>query len=589
MGPLHRPVGPHRRAAIRSASAVVVASLASAAHADSIPPLSPGQAAPLSAPSQQTPAFALPQLAGQSFRADASTPPSTAPAPGPLGLDLQGQNLLGDMWGLRPALAKYGVTLTILENVETFGNLSGGVKQGFEADGLTTVTLQMDTEKAFGLNGGTLNVSGLQYWGGNLSTDNLMVLQTLTDIEAPVGVRLWELWYQQKFGDKFDIKIGEQSLDEEFIIAPSGNSLFINAMSGWPGVPTIDLPGGGPAYPLAGLGIRGRAQVTDSVTVLAGVFNGSPIPFDSPNAAESNPHGVSFPLDTGTLAIAELQYALGSSASGKANADGPLPGRLQDRRLVQQHQIRRPANRQHGPAARQSPERWDPGDASRRLLTLWGRGSDGLAFEGQHQSESQCVRPSDVHAVPGSQPCQRQHQRGLRVARPVAGARQRCLRRRNGDRVGEQRRIRLRPTNAILPALGLHAHSLERNLSSRRPISFSSCPRGRFSPTSSISSIRPWESPTRTIRRNGSRTNWWSACARASRSDPAPRRAPDADADRRRPDPRRRSVWLSSRRACAAGSWTTSCTGRSASCPDRRNDGRAGRRAWPRGSQTGSA
>ncbi len=303
-----------------------MASLASAAHADSIPPLSPSQAAPLSAPSQQTPTFALPQLAGQSFRADASTPPSTAPAPGPLGLDLQGQNLLGDMWGLRPALAKYGVTLTILENVETLGNLSGGVKQGFEADGLTTVTLQMDTEKAFGLNGGTLNVSGLQYWGGNLSTDNLMVLQTLTDIEAPVGVRLWELWYQQKFGDKFDIKIGEQSLDEEFIIAPSGNSLFINAMSGWPGVPTIDLPGGGPAYPLAGLGIRGRAQVTDSVTLLAGVFNGSPIPFDSPNAAESNPHGVSFPLDTGTLAIAELQYALGSSASGKANADGPLRG-----------------------------------------------------------------------------------------------------------------------------------------------------------------------------------------------------------------------------------------------------------------------
>ena len=231
-----------------------MASLASAAHADSIPPLSPSQAAPLSAPSQQTPTFALPQLAGQSFRADASTPPSTAPAPGPLGLDLQGQNLLGDMWGLRPALAKYGVTLTILENVETLGNLSGGVKQGFEADGLTTVTLQMDTEKAFGLNGGTLNVSGLQYWGGNLSTDNLMVLQTLTDIDAPVGVRLWELWYQQKFGDKFDIKIGEQSLDEEFIIAPSGNSLFINAMSGWPGVPTIDLPGSGPAYPLAGLG-----------------------------------------------------------------------------------------------------------------------------------------------------------------------------------------------------------------------------------------------------------------------------------------------------------------------------------------------
>jgi porin len=319
---------------IRAASALAIASLARAAFGDPISPLSGGPPAPLSDRSQQTdpsalpnPApFALPQLAAPQFRADASAPASAAGAPGPLDfLDLKGPNLLGDMWGLRPALAKYGITLTILENVETFGNLSGGVKQGFEADGLTTVTLQMDTEKAFGLKGGTLNVSGLQYWGGDLSADNLLVLQTLTDIEAPVGVRLWELWYQQKFGDKFDIKVGEQSLDEEFTIAPTANTFFLSSMSGWPGVPTIDLPGGGPAYPLAGLGVRGRVQVTDSVTVLAGVFNGSPIPRDSPNTPASNPNGVSFPLDTGTLAIAELQYAF-AGASGKPSADGPLPG-----------------------------------------------------------------------------------------------------------------------------------------------------------------------------------------------------------------------------------------------------------------------
>jgi porin len=306
--PCHRPVA-LRRAAIGSASAFALAGLAGAAHADSTPPA----------------AFALPQLGEPQFRADVSAPPSAAAAPGPLGfLDLQGQNLLGDLWGVRPALAQYGVTLTILENVETSGNLSGGVKQGFEADGLATVTLQMDTGKAFGLKGGTLNVSGLQYWGGNLTANNLLALQTLTDIEAPVGVRLWELWYQQKFSDKFDLKVGEQSLDEEFIIAPSGNSLFLNAGSGWPGVPTVDLPGGGPAYALAGLGIRARAQLTDSVTMLAGLFNGSPIPRDSPNTEASNPHGVSFPLDTGTLAIAELQYALGSG--GAAKTDGPLPG-----------------------------------------------------------------------------------------------------------------------------------------------------------------------------------------------------------------------------------------------------------------------
>ncbi|MGB7974982.1 MAG: carbohydrate porin [Roseiarcus sp.] len=339
MRPLYRPLGRRRQVAPRNAFALAMASLAGAAFADSIPPSNIGPAPaqsnsassgtvspdPWSLPNPAP--FALPRLADLPFRADAPPPPSTATAPGPLGfLDMKGQNLLGDMGGLRPALDKFGVQLTILENVETFGNLSGGLKQGFETDGLTTVTLQMDTEKAFGLKGGTLNVSGLQYWGGNLTADNLLVLQTLTDIEAPVGIRLWELWYQQKFGDEFDVKIGQQSLDEEFTIAPTANSFFLSAMSGWPGVPTIDLPGGGPAYPLAALGVRGRAQLTDSVTVLGGVFNGSPIPRGSPNGPESNPNGVSFPLDVGTLAIAELQYAYGSSASGKPSSDGPLPG-----------------------------------------------------------------------------------------------------------------------------------------------------------------------------------------------------------------------------------------------------------------------
>ncbi len=325
-----------------------MAYLADPSYADPIPPVAPeatslpagefvetpvGAAAiPTDFPGLPNPVPAsLQPLIGQPFRAQAATTPVPA-APsdaGPfsfLSASWQSPNLLGDMGGLRPALSKYGVTLTVLENVEAFGNLSGGVQQSFEPKGLTTVTLQMDTEKAFGLKGGTVNVSGLQIYGGALNEDDLLVLQTLSDIDAPVGVRLWELWYQQKFGDEFDVKIGEQSLDEEFIIAPSGNSLFINGVSGWPGLPSVDLPGGGPAYPLAGLGVRGRAQVTDSVTVLAGLFNGSPIPWDSPNTPRSNPHGVSFPLDTGTLAIAELQYAFGSGASGKASADGPLPG-----------------------------------------------------------------------------------------------------------------------------------------------------------------------------------------------------------------------------------------------------------------------
>jgi porin len=302
------------------AAALATGWLVRAAYADSIPAAASGPGAPSSGESTAT------EPAQSTRTGGGAATSSTAAGPfGYLSPSWQGQNLLGDMWGLRPALGKYGVTLGILENVETFGNLTGGARQGFEANGLTTVTLQMDTQKAFGLSGGLFNISGLQTWGGNLSASNLLVLQTVTDIEAPIGVRLWELWYQQKFGDKFDLKIGEQSLDEEFFISPSAY-FFINSASGWPELPSADLPGGGPAYPLAGLGVRGRAQLTDALTVLAGVFNGSPLPKGSPNTPVSNPHGVSFPLDNGIFAIAELQYAFGSNASAKPNADGPLPG-----------------------------------------------------------------------------------------------------------------------------------------------------------------------------------------------------------------------------------------------------------------------
>jgi porin len=314
--------------------------LAGAAHADSIPPIAVGSAASLSDQSQQTPASngaapadlssllnpvpsALQHLVKPSFRADASTPPTAPPALGPfsfLSATWQSQNLLGDIWGLRAALSKYGVTLNITENAEVFGNPTGGVKQGFEVNGLTTVTVQLDTQKAFGLSGGTLNVSGLQIWGGFLSQSNLLNLQTVTGIEAFPSIRLWELWYQQKFGDKFDVKIGEQSLDQEFIIS-ANSAYFLNSMMGWPMLPTSGLPAGGPDYPLAVLGVRGRMQVTDAVTVLAGIFNGSAIPLNTPNTQLSNPNGVSFPLNS-VYAIAELQLTTpGLGAPAKVNDD----------------------------------------------------------------------------------------------------------------------------------------------------------------------------------------------------------------------------------------------------------------------------
>jgi porin len=224
--------------------------------------------------------------------------------------------LLGNMWGLRPFLSQYGISFALQETSEVLGNVSGGRNQGFDYDGLTQMLLQLDTRRAFGWYGGTFNASALQVHGRNLSADNLSTLQTASGIEADRATRLWELWYQQKFlqEDRLDVKIGQQSLDQEFIVSQNA-LLFVNTMFGWPMLPSADLPGGGPAYPLSALGVRLRARPVDPITVLLGVFNGSPVANNSGDPQQQNPSGTSFPLNGGVLAIGELQYSYPSLGS----------------------------------------------------------------------------------------------------------------------------------------------------------------------------------------------------------------------------------------------------------------------------------
>ncbi len=225
--------------------------------------------------------------------------------------DLNRSNyLLGNLFGLRTLLSRYGVSLAIQETSEVLGNATGGVKQGAEYDGLTQAILQLDTQRAFGWYGGVFNISALQLHGRNLSAENLESLQTASGIEGDRATRLWELWYDQKLlpEDRLDIRIGQQSADQEFIVTPNG-AYFVNTMFGWPLVPSVDLPGGGPAYPLSAPAIRVRYRPINPVAILLGVYSGSPVTNNAGDPQVVNPSGVSFPTNTGTLTFLELQYS----------------------------------------------------------------------------------------------------------------------------------------------------------------------------------------------------------------------------------------------------------------------------------------
>lgn len=237
-------------------------------------------------------------------------------------------NLVGDLGGVRTRLSDAGITVNLVEQSDLHGNTTGGLKQGATYGGLTTLTVQLDTEKAGLWAGGLFNVSGLQIHGHNLSQYYLGSLQTASGIEALPTTRLWEIWYQHSFWDgAFDVKFGQQSIDQEFMTSAHG-AIFINTAMGWPLLPSVDMYAGGPTYPLSSLGIRLRGTPMQNVTLLGGVFQDNPPGGSFYNDGQlrgSTRWGGNFNLRTGALFIAEAQYALNQPLPPGAPADAPKP------------------------------------------------------------------------------------------------------------------------------------------------------------------------------------------------------------------------------------------------------------------------
>jgi porin len=125
--------------------------------------------------------------------------------------------LLGNTGGFRSRLGSVGLSVGLQDTNEVFGNTAGGPHTGAAYSGLTMLSLGVDTKVARGWEGGIFNASLINIRGRGLSGDNLLALQTVSGIVARPTTRLWELWFRQSFGGRFDIKLGQQSLDMGFM------------------------------------------------------------------------------------------------------------------------------------------------------------------------------------------------------------------------------------------------------------------------------------------------------------------------------------------------------------------------------------
>lgn len=219
---------------------------------------------------------------------------------------------LGTTFGLRPALAAYGITYQLNYIGEVWTN-RGGIANGRTYDGRLEFVLDTDLEKFMGWKGASTHVSVFNIQGRGLSTEWIGNIMPVSNIEALRTNRLFEAWFEQKIGDEkasASIRAGQLAADSEFFISDYAG-LFINGTFGWPAIMGDNLPSGGPAYPLATPGLRIKLDPSDSVSILAAVFNGDPAGPPGPGEDEDpqvrNRHGLNLRVGDPPLLIGEAQ------------------------------------------------------------------------------------------------------------------------------------------------------------------------------------------------------------------------------------------------------------------------------------------
>lgn len=242
------------------------------------------------------------------------------------------QGLLGpyaDPGGIRSFLAKRGIEYSLTYVGEVLGNLSGGFRRGAIYEGRLDLQVDANLEQLAGWKGATFHTNFYQIHGTGLSRYYIGNLDVISGIEALPSSRLYELWIEQKlFDDQLGIKIGQIAADTEFIVSQTA-TLFVNSTYGFPDITGVNLPSGGPAYPLATPAVRAKYTPNKNFSLQVGLFNGDPAgPFKpglDPDPQRRNRTGTNFRVSDPPLLIAEAAYAynLDSEHRGRPVIDEP--------------------------------------------------------------------------------------------------------------------------------------------------------------------------------------------------------------------------------------------------------------------------
>jgi porin len=225
--------------------------------------------------------------------------------------------------GPREILADWGVQFNATYILEVFGNVSGGMRRGSIYTGRLDLGADADLEKIVGWTGAKFHANMYQIHGQGLSRDYIGNLMLVSGVEALPATRLYELWIEQSlFDGKLLVKVGQQASDVEFIDSKY-DDIFTNSALGWPGITGINLLSGGPSPPLAVPGVRVKAQLSDSITAYAAVFDGDAAPPGPDDPQIKNRNGLLFRVNDPPWIIGQLKYGF---QLGESKLPGTITG-----------------------------------------------------------------------------------------------------------------------------------------------------------------------------------------------------------------------------------------------------------------------
>jgi porin len=183
---------------------------------------------------------------------------------------------------------------------DAYYNARGGLARGGGFMGMANLRVGFDTDGAGLWRGGRFLINGAGIHGRSLTENFTGDLQVASNIDAGEHTYLHEFWFSQRLGP-VTVTLGLQDLNAQFMATEIGGE-FINSSFGTPSVIALGAPV--PIFPLTGLGVAARWDVSSRWTVQAALFDGLQTDF------ERNPHNVRWALNRGdgALAMGEVHF-----------------------------------------------------------------------------------------------------------------------------------------------------------------------------------------------------------------------------------------------------------------------------------------